>query len=87
MPQDKPMVLINPVARWAVNPADAGRIKQLEGAGWPKGLALPQEDDMLTLDFLVDPQTLQPVAVRVAEVWVKWSGDHHDIAIVVTRAH
>lgn len=81
------MVLINPVARWAVAPADAGRIEQLPGAAWPKGMQLPEEDDVLTLDFLVDPQTRRPVPVRVAEVWVRLRGDHHELAIVVTRPH
>lgn len=79
------MELINPIVSWAVPPSGAGSIKQLPGATWPKGMQLPQEDDLLTLDFLVDPQTHKPVQVRVAEIWLRWNADHHELAIAVTR--
>ena len=81
------MILINPIVRWAVDPADAGRIEQLPGASWPKGMAIPEEDDLLTLDFLVDPQTRQPVQVRVSAVLARAREGCTEVAIQVTRPH
>lgn len=79
-------VLINPVVKWAVHPADQGRIAYIEGMldAWPK---LPYEGDILTLPFLVDPQTRQPVPVRVAQLVHMTNETPHVVAIVVTRQH
>lgn len=79
------MLLINPIVRWAIDPSESDRIAQLPGASWPKGMALPEEDDLLTLDFLVDPKTRQPVQVRVSAVLARAQGDHTEVAILVSR--
>lgn len=79
-------VLINPRVRWAVHPADQGRITQIDGQG-NVPVTLPQEGDVITLDYLVDPQTRRPVPVRVVEIRTLWKEDHHVLAIVVSRHH
>ncbi len=78
-------MLKNPVVRWAVHPADQGRIKYIEGV-WD-GHTLPQVDEVITRPFLVDPETDQPVPVRVAQI-LEMPGERFDtLAVVVAREH
>ncbi len=79
-----PKILIDPVVRWAVHPADQGFIQYLEGDFPGKGTP-PKENERITRAFLVDPQTLQPVPVRVTEIRPMWDGKRHTLAVLVTR--
>lgn len=78
-----PKLLINPVVRWAVHPADQGRIAYVDGAS--RGEPLPREGDVITRPFLVDPTTREPVPVRVAEIQERRQPDI--LVVVVTREH
>ncbi len=82
---DERVVLINPMLRWAIHPADAGRIAYIDGLGGPQ--KMPKEDEVITRPFLVDPHTRAPVPVRVAQVLVQWDSTRngHNVAAVVSR--
>ncbi len=78
-------MLRNPSVRWAVHPADQGRIKYIEGT-WD-GHTLPHVDEVITRPFLVDPETGLPVPVRVAQI-LEIPGEQFDtLAVVVAREH
>lgn len=77
----------NTVVKWAVHASAHGSIAYIDGmtAHWPK--TLPHVGDTLTVPFLVDPVTRQPVQVMVLEL-VEFL--HHRppaIAVVVGRPH
>lgn len=81
----EPEILLNPVVKWAVHPADQGRIAYIDG---PKPAEkLPEEGAVITRPFLVDPNTRHPVPVRVVQVLKLWEADRqgHTLAVVVTR--
>ncbi len=82
---EEPNLLINPALKWAVHPADQGRLKFIEGLGGPQ--KVPEENELITRPFLVDPMTLQPVPVRVAHVLTLWDSTRnaHTVAVVVAR--
>lgn len=82
---DEPNLLINPMVRWAVHPADTGRIAYIDGVAGPQ--MLPDENEVITRPFLVDPQTRQPVPVRVMQVLKQWDNGRggHTLAVVVAR--
>lgn len=81
-----PPILNNPVVMWAVHPADQGRIDYIDGMtdAWPK---LPQPGDHLTVPFLVDPASREPVAVVVTEVRPVRHQGKDVLAVLVTRSH
>ena len=83
---DAPTLLINPVVRWAVHPADQGRIAYIDGVFDPKD-TLPYENEVITRPFLVDPVGRQPIAVRVVEIRRLWDASRqgHTLAVVVAR--
>lgn len=72
------------VMRWAVHPADQGRLAYIDGLYKP-GETLPHENAVLTRPFLVDPTTRQPVPVRVVEIRELLHLQPPTLAIVVTR--
>lgn len=82
---NEPNVLINPMVRWAVHPADTGRIAYIDGIAGPQ--KLPDENEVITRPFLVDPQTRQPVPVRVVQVLKQWDAARrgHNLAVLVAR--
>jgi hypothetical protein len=82
---NEPNLLINPVVRWAVHPADTGRIAYIDGIGGPQ--KVPGENEVITRPFLVDPQSRQPVPVRVVQVLQQWDSARsgHTLAVVVAR--
>jgi hypothetical protein len=84
-PMDEPDLLINPTVRWAVHPADTGRIAYIDGLGGPQ--TIPDENELITRSFLVDPQTRQPIPVRVVQVLRQWDSarNGHTLAVVVAR--
>lgn len=84
---NKPNLLLNPAIRWAVHPADQDRIAYVEGTGAIER-GVPKENELLTRPFLVDPQTRQPVPVRVVQVVEMWdtARSAHTLAVVVARA-
>lgn len=71
------------VVRWAVHPADLGRLRQIDGL-WD-GHTLPHENEVITRPFLVDPTTLQPVPVRVVQIVEMLDRQPPTLAVVVTR--
>lgn len=81
----KPDLLINPRMKWACPPSEQGRLKFVEGRtdDWPP---LPKEGDVLTLPFIQDPLTGQPVAVRVLQIQTLRDQQGHILAVVVARA-
>lgn len=74
-------MLINPVVRWAVHPADQSRIAYIDGMPPDK---LPDVNSVITRPFLVHPTTRQPVPVRVMEIQTHWDGQRHILVPVVT---
>lgn len=78
-------ILINPETRWAVHPSDVGSIEYIDGL-WDGTIPLPQVNDVLTLAFMVDPSTKQPVPVRVSQIVEIRETRGHTLAVVVTRA-
>jgi hypothetical protein len=74
----------NAVVRYAVHPAEQGAIEYIDGMQqhWPP---LPHEGDTLTVPFLVDPVTRQPIPVRVAQIAHLLQMDPPTIAVVVSR--
>ena len=74
------------VMRYAVHPAAAQAIKYIDGMHdhW---IALPQVGQVITLAFLVDPQSLLPMPVRVLEIRELLDLQPPTIAIVVGPAH
>lgn len=71
------------VVRFAVHPADAGRITYIEGL-WD-GHTLPHENEVITRPFLVDPTTKEPVPVRVVQIVEMLQAEPPTLAVVVTR--
>jgi len=82
---NEPIVYINPLIRWAVHPADTGRIAYIEGIAGPQ--VLPVENEVIVRPFLVDPLTRQPVPVRVVEVQKRWDSSRNgdNLVVVVAR--
>lgn len=78
-------ILINPVMRWAVHPSDTGRIAYIDGVFNPKD-PLPCEGEVITRPFLVDPESRQPIPVRVVAIHQMLETTPHTLAVVVTRA-
>jgi len=76
----------NTVMRYAVAATDTTSIEYIDGMRehWPK---LPKAGDVLTVPFLVHPQTRQPVPVRVLELQERLTMDPPTIVIVVGRQH
>ncbi|WP_395008573.1 hypothetical protein [Undibacterium sp.] len=60
---NRPTVL----ARWAISKPFVGKILYVEGKADPAD-TLPFENDVITRPFLLDPETRQPVPVRVVAV-------------------
>lgn len=80
----KPAILINPVVRWAVHPAEQGTILYIDGL--PSD-TLPAENSVITRPFLVDPTTRKPIPVRVVQIQTHWDGQRHILVPVVSREH
>jgi hypothetical protein len=85
MPKPKP-VPHTTVVRYAVDPGCAGSIEYVDGMQhtWPK---LPEVNAVLTVPFLVDPQTRQPVPVRVLRIEEMLHLRPPILAVVVGRLH
>lgn len=81
----KPQLLINPRVKWACLASDAAKLHFVEGhAGKPP--KLPHENDVLTLPFILDALTGQPVPVRVVEIQTHRDQVGHIQVVVVTPA-
>lgn len=78
-----PNLLINPAVRWAVHPADQGRIEYIDGL-W-SGHTVPKEGEVITRPFLVDPVSKAEVPVRVVQVLELPQHQPPVLAVVVTR--
>lgn len=79
---EPPVVLINPVMRWAVVAGDAGSLAQIDGL---PPVTLPHVDEVLTVPCLVDPTTRLAVPVQVLAIRTLWDGQRHTLAVVVAR--
>lgn len=71
------------VVRFAIHPADAGRIAYIDGL-W-NGHTLPRENEVITRPFLVDPTTREPVPVRVVQIVEMLDATPPTLAVVVSR--
>ena len=80
-----PNILINPRVMWGCLPQDQTRLHFVEGAG-KKVPTLPHEGEVITLPFIQDPQTRQPVPVRVVEIQTRTDQIGHILVVVVARA-
>lgn len=79
----KPTILINPRGvKYAAAFADMHRIEYVEGK-WD-GHTLPRENEVITRPFLVDPETKEPIPVRVVEIQNR---PENILVVVVTRDH
>ena len=76
----------NTVIRYAVAAGDTGQIAYVDGMQpyWPP---LPFEGDTLTVPFLVDPVTRQPVQVRVLQIQEHLQMKPPTLVVVVGRQH
>jgi|GEM_PF-3541630 len=84
---DKPIILFNPVVRWAISPAEQGSIRYIEGIAGAEN-EIPHEGDIIARPFLVDPETRQPIPVRVIELrYIRHDPLQTVVAIAITRAH
>lgn len=85
MSKPKPLQA-NTVMRYAVDSGAVGSLEYIDGMSkhWPP---LPHEGDVLTVPFLVDPKTRQPVPVLVMRIVEMLHMDPPTIAIVVGRRH
>lgn len=79
------IILINPVVRWAVHPADMGNILYIDGL-WDPSHTLPHVGDIITRPFLVDPVTRDRIPVRVVEIQDHPEMQPHTLVVVVTRS-
>lgn len=70
--------------RWAVHPAETGRIEQLPGIVNFTATDVPAENSTLTHPYLVDPSTRQRCLLRVIQVMPAYPGPW-DVTIVVGR--
>ena len=80
-----PNILINPRTMWGCPAEEQTRLHFVEGKGkdWP---ALPHEGDVLTLPFIQDPQSRQPIPVRVLQIQQRQDQAGHILVVVVARA-
>lgn len=74
----------NTVMRWAVHPADQGRIEYIDGL-WEGHNTVPHEGEVITRPFLVDPVSKAEVPVRVVQVVEMLQAQPPTLAVVVTR--
>lgn len=79
-----PKLWINPRTMWACSPGEQTRMKYIEGMGIPA--KLPEMDDIVTVPFIVDPETLEPIPVRVIEIQERMGPTGHILVVVVSRA-
>lgn len=71
--------------RWAVHPADQGRLTYIDGL-WD-GHTVPHEGEVITRPFLVDPVSRSAVPVRVVQLLELYQQQPPVLAVVVTREH
>lgn len=81
----KPQLLINPTVKWACPAGDVGKLHFVEGykGEVPK---FPHENDVLTVPFILDAVTRQPVPVRVVQIQTHQGPVGHIQVVVVTPA-
>lgn len=81
----KPELLINPRMMWACPATEQTRLHFVEGQGkdWP---TLPHEGDVLTLPFIQDPVTKNPVPIRVIQIQKRSDQIGHVMVVAVVRA-
>ncbi|AKH38782.1 MULTISPECIES: hypothetical protein [Nitrosomonas] len=80
------MTTINtPAVKWAVYPGDEGKVSYIEEL-WDSPCTLPSEGSLIIRPFLIDPETRQPVPVRVAEIRDHSEMQPHTLVFVVTPA-
>lgn len=81
----KPEILINPEMRWACIASDAAKLKFIDGMrnSWP---ALPEVNEVLQVPFIVNPESQQPVPVRVEAIHKLWGTTGHVMVVVVAAA-
>jgi len=70
--------------RWAVHPAETGRIEQLPGVSKYVAPGIPEEGATLTHPYLVDPKTRQPCPLIVSQV-MRGYPEPHLVTVVVSR--
>lgn len=73
----------NMVMRWTVHQADQGRLLYVDGI-WD-GHKLPQENEVITRPFLIDPVSRAEVPVRVVQVLELYQEQPPVLAVVVRR--
>ncbi|WP_294261544.1 hypothetical protein [uncultured Comamonas sp.] len=77
------LISSNTMVRWAVHPADQGRITYIDGL--QDKATLPYENEVITRPFLVDPVSKAEVPVRVVQLIEFFQQDPPVIAVVVAR--
>lgn len=80
MPHDNHL----PNLMFATPPAEQARLAFLEG-GKKDAVALPNVGDVLTLPFIVDPQSRLPAPVRVVSLFPRQEEGHPVVVVVVSR--
>ncbi len=75
----------NPDVKWAVYPWDEGKVSFIEEL-WDSLCTLPNVGDLIIRPFLVDPETREPIPVRVAEIRNHPEMQPNTIVFVVTPA-
>lgn len=71
------------IVRYAVHPAEQGRIAQLDGISNHISNHLPKVGERMTHPYLVDPKARTPVSVFVSRVITDYSPEF--VVVVVSR--
>ncbi len=72
------------VVKWAVRPWDDRKILYIDELCDLSSM-LPNEGDIISRPFLVDPKTLEPILVRVVEIF-EHPEMHSHVVVVVAPA-
>jgi len=73
-----------PNLMFASAPEEQTRLLFLEG-GKKAPMALPEVGAVITLPFMVDPQSRQPVPIRVVRLVPRHEAGHDVVVVVVSR--
>ncbi|AKH38449.1 MULTISPECIES: hypothetical protein [Nitrosomonas] len=81
--------MVEPDVKWAVYPWDEGKVAHSETlceSLCDSSYTLPGNGDLIMLPCLVNPETYEPIPVRVVEVWEYPEIDPPVLIFVVTPA-
>lgn len=78
-------ILRNPRMKWAIEPGHQGSLLHIDGIAGTQ-TRVPEIGEVLTLPFLVDPDTRLPMPVRVTRIEYQELPTHTLVIPVIVRA-